>query len=164
MAALKITLIGAPDTGVPQLASVLDDAVKASAWQALVVIADSAAMPADLGSFDLVLLMGLEHTSQSGIRPIGADTPSLSQEAADQSIRAALANTAVSYQVLYGGCDERLAQALLAIQSLLPDANVSPRQGTPSGGAKNQPWVWMCDKCSDSQCEHRLLTALLLNR
>ncbi len=37
MAVLKITLIGAPDTGVPQLASVLDDAVKASAWQALVV-------------------------------------------------------------------------------------------------------------------------------
>jgi hypothetical protein len=29
---------------------------------------------------------------------------------------------------------------------------------------KNQPWVWMCEKCSDPQCEHRLLTALLAQR
>ena len=26
------------------------------------------------------------------------------------------------------------------------------------------PWVWSCEKCSDPQCEHRLLTALLAQR
>ena len=165
MAALKIALIGAPHSGVLQLASVLDGAVKAAGWQALVVvIADTPALQADLARFDLVLLTGLEFTTQSRIPHISADALDIARQAADQSIRAALADAAVSYRVLYGANEERLAQTLHAIESLLLRANASPRQSASSGGAKKQPWVWLCDKCSDPQCEHRLLTALLAQR
>jgi hypothetical protein len=153
MAALNIALLGAPHSGVSQLASLLNGAVKASGWNQLVavLVAGTSALQADLGSFDLVLLTGLQTTTQS-------------QEAADQSIRAALAHAAVSYRVLYGTNEERLAHALHAIESLLPRANVRPPQNTPSGSVKTRPWVWLCDKCSDPECEHRLLTTLLAQR
>ena len=167
MTVLTIALIGAPHSGLLQLASALNGAVKTAGWQILVVIvadADTPALQADLASFDLILLMGLEPTAQSRIFETSAQALDLARQAADQSIRAALADAAVPYRVLYGAIDERLAHALHAIESLLPPAGPRPRQSAPSGGAKNQPWVWICDKCSDPQCEHRLLTALLTAR
>jgi hypothetical protein len=153
MAALNIALLGAPHSGVSQLASLLNGAVKASGWNQLVavLVAGTSALQADLGSFDLVLLTGLQTTTQS-------------QEAADLSIRARLALAAVSYRVLYGTSEERLAHALNAIESLLPRAEASPRQNSFSASSRKQPWVWMCEKCSDPGCEHRLLTTLLAQR
>jgi hypothetical protein len=160
MAALKIALVGAPCAGALEFASVLDHAVKASAGATRVLVsAGMPARPADLAGFDLVLLMGLEPTAHSRISLTRED---LTQEVSDQSIRAALADAGLAYQVLYGASDERLAHALRAIESLLPCA--SPRRSASSDSAKNRPWVWVCDKCSDPQCEHRLLTALLAQR
>ena len=163
MAALKIALIGAHPAHVIQFASLLDDAVKASDWASgvKVVSTDALALPADLASFDLVLLMGIESTTQALSFPA---SEGFAQETADRSIRTALAHAAISYQVLYGTSKQRLDQALHAMQSLLPPARVSPQQSIPSGSAQNRPWVWLCDKCSDPQCEHRLLTALLAQR
>lgn len=165
MAALKIALLGASRTQLSELAAALDEALKASDWQALLVVsADAAALPADLAGFGLVLLAGLQFPAPSLFLNTRASALEPAQEAADQSIRAALAHGAVAYRVLYGTPDERLAHALHAIQSLLAPARIRPSQKTGSGNTKNQPWVWICDKCSDPQCEHRLLTALLAHR
>jgi hypothetical protein len=163
MAALKIALIGAHPAHVIGFTSLLDDAIKASDWTSgvKVVSTDSLALPADLASFDLVLLMGMEPVAKTLGFPASGE---LAQEAADRSIRTALTDAALSYQVLYGTSEQRLDQALHAIQSRLPPARVGPRQSAPSDSAQNRPWVWMCDKCSDPQCEHRLLTALLAQR
>ncbi|MEO6320126.1 MAG: hypothetical protein ABIR56_05650 [Polaromonas sp.] len=160
MAALTIALLGARHTEVQSLADTLNSALKASGWQALLALpGNTPTGPTDLAAFDLVLLMGLQTSEESRIE---AGHPA--REAADLSIRARLALAAVSYRVLYGTSEERLVHALNAIESLLPRAEENPRQKHFSGGFKKQPWVWMCDKCSDPQCEHRLLTALLAQR
>ena len=165
VAALRIALLGASRTQVSELAAALDQALKASGWQALLVtVAGAAALPADLAGFGLVLLTGLESPAPSLFWDTRASALEPAQEAADQSIRAALAHGAVAYRVLYGTPDERLAHALHAIENLLAPARIRPSQKAGSGNTKNQPWVWMCDKCSDPQCEHRLLTALLAHR
>lgn len=160
MAALTIALLGAPHAGLQPLADALNSALKASGWQAWLVLPGNAqADTTHLCAFDLVLLCGLQPPAQY---PIEAQDPNI--EAQDLLIRARLALAAVYYRVLYGTAEERLAHALNAIESLLPDAETSPHPNRLSGSVKKQPWVWMCEKCSDPQCEHQLLTALLGQR
>ncbi|MDB5868906.1 MAG: hypothetical protein JWP96_1238 [Polaromonas sp.] len=167
MAALKIALLGAIHPIVSTLAAGLNSAIKKAGWQAMVTVAaNPAALPVGLVSVDLVLLMGLESTTSSDVAFPPAEALKMrQQEAADQSIRAALADAGVPYQVLYGSADERLAHALGAIESLLPRTDTGALQGTtPSAIGKSRPWVWMCEKCSDPQCEHQLFSALLTER
>ena len=160
MAALTIALLGAPHVGLSPLADAISSALKASGWQALLVRpGNSQADISDLCAFDLVLLCGLQPQAHSRI-----EARDLTFEEQDQSIRARLALAAVSYRVLYGTHEERLAHALHAIESLLPRTETSPRPTLLSGRVKKQPWVWMCEKCSDPQCEHQLLTVLLGQR
>jgi hypothetical protein len=41
-------------------------------------------------------------------------------------------------------------------------ATMSKAQHLPQEKTTRQsPWQWVCDKCSDAQCEHRTFTALL---
>lgn len=160
MAALTIALLGAPHAGIQPLADALNSALKASGWQALLVLPGNAqADTTHLCAFDLVLLCGLQPLVQC---PIEAHDPAF--EVQDLLIRARLALAAVSYRVLYGTAEERLAHALNAIESLLPYTETSPHPNRLAGSVKKQPWVWMCEKCSDPQCEHQLLTALLGQR
>jgi len=157
---LNIALLGACPVQLSELAAALDRAAQALGRRIRLVTAVGAdALPAGLPRFDLVLLAGLEAPYKAVTDVDAATDP----EAADQSIRTALTRADVSYRVLYGTADERLAHALQALESLLPAAS-RPRQSASPGGLKSQPWVWMCDKCSDPQCEHRLLTALLARR
>jgi nicotinamide riboside kinase len=156
---LKIALLGAPRTGKSLLESSLRSAMKSSALAVTVYgETDVAALPAALRDYDLVLLTGLpvsRHASKAGFLQRQA------QQAADAAIRAALIDAQIAFQVLYGSSDERLTQAREAIESLLP-AQTRPQPQRPPE-TKN-PWVWLCDKCSDPQCEHRLLTDLLASR
>ena len=156
MAELKIALLGAPNTGKSQLAATLSRALEVSAWHAVVVTAETPALLAEPVRYDLTLLMGLETLAQS---------PELAQQqlAADQSIRAALALSGAPYRVIYGQQQERLEQALREFERLLPAAEQGTRQNTDPG-SKAKAWVWVCDKCSDPQCEHRLLSDLLAQR
>ncbi|HEY3048981.1 MAG TPA: hypothetical protein VGJ72_16155 [Polaromonas sp.] len=156
MAELKIALLGAPNTGKSQLSAALSRALEVSAWHAVIAIAETPALLADPVRYDLTLLMGLETLAQS---------PELARQqlAADQSIRAALALSGVPYRVLYGQQQERLEQALREFERLLPAAAPHTRQDT-GPGSKTKAWVWACDKCSDPQCEHRLLSDLLAQR
>jgi nicotinamide riboside kinase len=66
------------------------------------------------------------------------------REPVDALVRDALHKAAVPYRVVYGSGQDRLRNALAAIGE--------PRaEGTRS-------WKWLCDKCSDPDCEHRLFS------
>jgi nicotinamide riboside kinase len=171
---LKLALVGAPYTGKSALAAALDEALKTSdcAASASVVIVPTPLPAASLAGYDVVLLMGLE-TPVRG--PDMGDLPALTtqrnevREAADQSIRSALLQAGVPYQVIYGSVEERLAHALAALEPLLKTAGQRLRHSPgaldgPDSAGKTRPWVWVCDKCSDPQCEHRLLSDLLAGR
>lgn len=161
---LKIALLGASHTGKSALASGLNSAAKASAWPAVIHIkTDHPLLSAALPGYDLVLLTGLETAVHPQDRPAAAASQQ-AREAADASIRAALVDARMAYRVLYGRSDERLAQAYAAIQSLLAPTQAPSRLGLIRATQKPAPWVWLCDKCSDPQCEHKLLSALLAER
>jgi hypothetical protein len=154
---LKIALAGAANTGKRELAAALTQALQACGEHAFeVVMADTPERLAGLAPNNLTLLMGL-NIRQAPTCATGE------QEAEDGLIRTALANAGAPYQVMYGEGEERLAQALQAAQRLLPRSGMR-RPGGHASKPKPSTWVWMCDKCSDPQCEHRLLTALLAQR
>ena len=164
MSELKIALLGAPQTGKSRLAASLHSALAASGMRAEVVIADPPALDA---SANLTLLMGLEtpiniHGSGKNANP---RTPPLSrmQQVADGSIRAALAASQVPYQVLYGSAVARLDQSVKAAQGLV-QAQDNCRIPTARAASNAQAWRWPCEKCSEPQCEQRLLTDLLAQR
>jgi hypothetical protein len=145
---LKIAVTGAPSTGKHQLASALDHALKDAGRDAIVAVTNSFASPSDAAG--LTLLCGLESATQAH------------QQAADQSIRATLAAGGMAYCVLYGSAPQRLAQALGAVERLLP--GLPQQEPAPVRREGNKAWVWVCDKCSDPVCEHRLLSDLLAQR
>lgn len=145
---LKIAVTGAPSTGKHQLASALASALKDAGRDALVAVTNSSASPSDAAS--LTLLCGLESATQAH------------QQAADQSIRAALAAGGMAYCVLYGSAPQRLVQALGAVERLLPGLPL--QKPAPVRREGNKAWVWVCEKCSDPVCEHRLLSDLLAQR
>jgi nicotinamide riboside kinase len=97
-------------------------------------------------SYDFTLLTGLDLPwVADGLQRDGPHV----RGPVDELIRSSLARANVPYRVVYGVGEERLANALAAIES------------TASPGAATRPWTWSCDKCSDPDCEHRLFTALL---
>ena len=156
---LKITLAGVPGSGKAELKAALTKALQASDWQATITLNATAALAPSLASHDLILLMGLT-----------ADV-SAARQAADQSIRDALADSGLPYQVLYGLNSECLGQAVRACEALRkadkPDPRTalsSPTQSIDKNQLKKPAWVWLCDTCSDPVCEHRLLTDLLDRR
>lgn len=146
---MKIAIAGAPFSGKSPLAAALGHALQESGRQAEVTVATPPFAP-DLASHDLVLLTGLE----------AAPRAAAAQLAADEAIRAAFASAGISYRVMYGTVDQRLAQALDAVNPPSPDMQ---RASANRRGGKNA-WTWVCDKCSDPVCEHRLLSDLLAQR
>ena len=150
MGALNIRLLGAPGSGRQQLAEALTNSLLSHDWPASVLVTDDIT---DAAAQDLMLLMGLDEVT--GCAP-----------EADRSVRAALSAAAMAYDVLYGSHEELHSQALLLVHKRLTETGMA---GLPSGNAsspmpKAKPWVWLCDKCSDPLCEHRLLSTLLASR
>jgi len=153
---VKIAIAGAPSTGKSPLAAALGQALQASGSQAVVTVA-TPPFATDLAGHDLVLLTGLEPASQA--RSAAACMAAAAQEAADHAIRTALASAGISYRVMYGTADQRLAQALDAVNPPSPGP-----QRTSAARRGKGAWAWVCDKCSDPTCEHRLLSDLLAQR
>ena len=151
---MKIAIAGAPSTGKSPLAAALGHALQIAGRQAVVTVATPPFAP-DLAGHDLVLLTGLEPASQA--QRVAASVAT-DQETADQAIRTALASAGVSYRVMYGTVGQRLAQALDAVNPTPPQGNSAARRTGKSA------WTWVCDKCSDPACEHRLLSDLLAER
>jgi len=105
-------------------------------------------------AFDLTLLMGLDLPwVADGLQ---RDGPA-AQAQVDARLRQTLAAHSVNYAVVYGTGTSRTDQALQAIDH--------QRQWPPGPSATHQTaWKWVCDHCSDTDCEHRLFSQLLLAR
>lgn len=102
------------------------------------------------GTFALTLLMGLDG-------PLSPKT-----EQADDHIRQALIRTGTAFQVVHGQGEQRMRQAINAINSVAGYAQLAS-SGTEFGSQKNAI-KWNCEKCSDPECEHKLLSGLLAQR
>ena len=101
--------------------------------------------------FDLTLLTGLDLPwVDDGLQREGLQA----RERTDALLRKALADAGVAYRVVYGLGEERVANALTAI-----DSQISGNQLA----AASRRWQWNCEKCSDPQCEHRLFTRSVRN-
>jgi nicotinamide riboside kinase len=100
--------------------------------------------------FDHHLLLALDIPAPlaAGLADGGAQRQQM-----DALLRSTLVQAGLPFQVIYGLGEQRLAQALAAL-------------GKPAAesGAGRKTWVWVCDKCSDPVCEHRLLSDLLASR
>ena len=105
--------------------------------------------------YDATLLTGLD-------LPWVADgsqrDPAQPREAVDALLRSLLQRAGVGFQVVYGQGPQRLQGALQALAS----AGVLPpgAAGRDEAPAVRRPWVWVCEKCSDPECEHRLFAQL----
>ncbi|HEV8690151.1 MAG TPA: ATP-binding protein [Ideonella sp.] len=83
---------------------------------------------------------------------------SQAREPVDALVRALLQRAQLAFQVVYGQGPQRLRSALQALRS----TSVLPAEAAAGDAALDtrQAWVWVCDKCSDPACEHRLFTQL----
>ena len=139
---IRVAVLGAPGTGRKQLATQLR--AELAQDRGVAVVDEIEPRP------DATLLMGLDLPSATG------------GEAADALLRARLQSAGVPFQVVYGTGPQRLRSALLALDAagVLPAGLVQREQ---EGGA-SRAWNWVCDKCSDPACEHRLFTRLRQER
>ena len=144
-----IALLGAPHTGVQALALALQQRI--APHLARIIATSNVAYPAPA----LTLLMGLD---------LGCPAhEELAQEEADAQLRTALHAAGIAYQVIYGGVEERIKNATIAIKKIaIKDDNSRTRAAFDSKSGNSAParqWALSCEKCSDAECEHRLFTA-----
>jgi len=76
------------------------------------------------------------------------DGPAM-REQIDARLREVLQREGLAFSMVYGQGPQRLAGALAVLE---PGAAAVPQ-------AKSN-WRWLCDKCSDASCEHRLFSEL----
>jgi len=148
--------------------------VDAAARQAEVVIADTTALmvaiyagmlfrDGALYRFAVARQQAYDATLVTGLdlpwTPDGLQRDAASREAVDALVRNLLQENGVPYQVVYGEGERRLHSAVQALAAcgVLPQG-VRAGEATPAGGGA--AWVWVCDKCSDPACEHRLFQKL----
>jgi hypothetical protein len=153
---LTIALFDACSDGASRLAESLSRSLAESGIDVNVAAFDAAAPKPDTADVDAVFLRGLGSSGH-------ADLP---LRAADDSLRAALSRAGTAYQVVYGSDEESLAQLMRAIENVgtARSTTVVQPKRKADGIEGARPWMWQCDKCSDPQCEQRLLTALLQQR
>lgn len=93
---------------------------------------------------DLTLLTALDLPWQAD--GILRDGPHV-REPVDALVRGALARAGLPFAIVAGGGEQRLANALAAVQRAL----------APPPPARAQRWHWVCERCGDADCErHRL--------
>jgi nicotinamide riboside kinase len=79
----------------------------------------------------------------------------------DTMVRQALDRSGLRYRVVYGQGHQRLNNALLAL-GLPGEDEAAWRTRENAQYALNEGRTpWLCEKCSDADCEHRLFTGLL---
>lgn len=107
---------------------------------------------------------------------IQRDSPAV-QAPVDTMVRSALGSAGIVFQVVYGQGEERLHNALRALnvekircsttESVAPTAypissncTENRQEAQEVRSSTRATWAWACDKCSDPACEHRLFTGL----
>ena len=144
----RIVVLGAPGTGASELAAQLcavsprpDELhVRHEAWPS--------------AGHDFALLTGLD---QADVPP--ADRQN--RELRDGELREHLQALGLPYRVVYGAGVARLNHALLALG--LPPLDEPTREAREQAqfDLNRGRTAWLCEKCSDPECEHRLFTGLL---
>jgi nicotinamide riboside kinase len=106
-------------------------------------------------AYDATLVMGLDLPwVPDGLHRDAAQP----REPVDALVRSLLQRAAVPYQVVYGSGPQRLRGALVALASTgIVSAAMAQRE---AGSDAGRAWVWVCEKCSDPACEHRLFSKL----
>jgi len=79
---------------------------------------------------------------------IQRDGPAM-RERIDARLRDVLRHEGIGFSMVYGLGAQRLAGALAVLE---PGASTLPQS--------RSSWRWLCDKCSDADCEHRLFSDL----
>ena len=106
-------------------------------------------------SFDATLLMGLDLPwVQDGIQRDGAHL----RGPVDTALRASLTRGGIQFQVVYGTGESRLHNALRCLNSHV-EATASEDSTLKSQPQRLRNWV--CERCSDPVCEHRLFRDLI---
>jgi nicotinamide riboside kinase len=101
-------------------------------------------------TFDATLLMGLDVAwVADGIQRDGVHL----REPVDALLRIALARGGINYQVVYGAAESRLQNALRCLNIEISRPQIQTRRQRMSN--------WVCERCSDPECEHRLFTDLV---
>jgi nicotinamide riboside kinase len=100
--------------------------------------------------YDVTLLCALDLPwVPDGLHRVGPQV----RESVDAQIRAALERGCVPYRMVYGNGNERLRNALAAIDSASPEDRHIATEAA-------RGWKWTCEKCGDPDCERRLFTGL----
>jgi nicotinamide riboside kinase len=159
-------------------------AIRAAQSKAQVVIADTTALQTAVyselyfgdaslygfaaqqqGLYGATCLMGLDIAWQAG--DWQRDGPA-QRERTDAALRLALLRSRIGFTSVYGHGMARLEATLQGIQSAIFSI-ANTLENTPAIGQFGQktrsegsfkPWVWVCDKCSDPECEHQLFARL----
>ena len=122
-----------------------------------IVLGDPSLYPFALAhhtAYDLTLVTGLDLPwVADGIQ---RDGPAM-QRRVNARLREVLQAHGLRYSVVYGQGVQRTACALAALDQCAQQAASGPARPDP-GQAR---WQWVCDKCSDAQCEHLLFSSLL---
>lgn len=96
--------------------------------------------------YDLTLVTGLDLPwVADGLQRDGPHV----REPVDALVREGLGKAGVPFRVVYGSGAERTRNALSPVLALLGEKPANPAA---------RRWKWVCDTCSDPDCEHRLFT------
>ena len=91
----------------------------------------------------------------------GLDMASREQTPFDAKLRDGLTRSGIGFRVVYGQGLARLNNALLAL-GLPPEHEAAWQRREAAQFALNEGRTpWLCEKCSDPDCEHRLFTGLI---
>jgi nicotinamide riboside kinase len=82
----------------------------------------------------------------------------------DAMVRQSLMQAGVDFRVVYGQGLARLNNALLAMGLATEDEATWQRRESAQFALNEGRTPWLCEKCSDPDCEHRLFTGLLRGR
>ncbi len=107
-------------------------------------------------SFDVTLVTGLDLPWMAN--GLQCDSPQM-RESVDGLLRTALVQGNIPYHVVYGTNTLRTENALKCVERHARSAENLPLQKLAR--AVTAETMWVCERCSDADCEHRLFTALL---
>ncbi|MEZ5643994.1 MAG: ATP-binding protein [Burkholderiaceae bacterium] len=111
-------------------------------------------------SYDLTLLMGLDLPWVAD--GLFRDSPAIRQ-ATDVALRRELSRAGLPFHTVYGQGQDRMAAALRPMHHGLAQGLGRPLAPPPAAG-RPRASGWVCDRCSDPECEHRLFSRLMASR